>query len=317
MQNNPKIVILAGPTAVGKTDLSIALAKAMGTEIISADSVQIYKKLNIGSAKPTTAEMDGVVHHLIDFVPPTEKYSVSDYARDAKREIRRLHEQGKTPLIVGGTGLYINALLYEMNFGESMGDDDYRKRMEAYAETQGAAALHAKLRQIDPEAAERIHQNNIRRVVRALEINHISGHKAGDFATVPTLTKDYKIYLFGLTRDREKLYARINKRVDLMLMQGLIEEVADLKNMGLDDSFQSMQGIGYKEVLGYLNHLYDYDTMVSLLKQSSRRYAKRQMTWFRRYDILQSIDLEAYQRHDDIVRIILPKINIENEEEVQ
>jgi tRNA dimethylallyltransferase len=313
----PKIVILAGPTAVGKTDLSIALAKAMDTEIISADSVQIYQQLNIGSAKPTAEEMDGVRHHLIDFVPPTEKYSVSDYTRDAKREIKRLHDVGKTPLIVGGTGLYINALLYDMNFGESMGDSEYRQHIETYAKVHGPEALHAKLRQVDPDAAERIHQNNIRRVVRALEINHVSGQKTNDFATVPALTKDYKIYLFGLTRDREKLYARINKRVDLMLMQGLVEEVANLKKMGLDDSFQSMQGIGYKEVLGYLNHLYDYDMMVSLLKQSSRRYAKRQMTWFRRYDILEPIDLEAYQRHDDIVRIILPKINIENEEEVQ
>ena len=312
-----KIIILAGPTAVGKTDLSLALAKTLNTEIISADSVQIYQQLDIGSAKPTKEELSIVPHHLIDFVSPYEAYSVSDYAKDAKKAISRLHDQGKIPVIVGGTGLYINALIYEMDFGESVGDTAYRDQMMLLAEQEGPLFLHDHLKQIDFEAAERIHPNNIRRVVRALEINHVTGRPMGDFSTDLTYTKDYEFFLFGLTRDREKLYSRINKRVDLMLDAGLVEEVSLLKKQGLDDSYQAMQGIGYKEVLGYLNHLYDFDTMVSLLKQSSRRYAKRQLTWFKRYECLIPIDVEAFKCPDDIVQIILSKINIEKEEAVQ
>lgn len=312
-----KIIILAGPTAVGKTDLSISLAKALDTEIISADSVQIYKKLDIGSAKPTLEEMAGVPHHLIDHVSPFDRYSVSEYAEDAKKVISALHKKGKIPLIVGGTGLYINALMYDMDFGEALEDLAYREKMTKLANEKGNEYIHNMLKDVDPQAADRIHANNLKRVIRALEINHVSGQKTGDFANQNTLTKDYEIYLFGLTRSREKLYARINQRVDIMMTLGLVQEVEALKNLGLNDSNQSMQGIGYKEVLGYLNHLYDYDTMVSLLKQSSRRYAKRQMTWFKRYPHLMPIDLEVNTRHEDIVRIILQKINIENEEEVQ
>ena len=312
-----KVVILAGPTAVGKTDLSLALAKALQTEIISADSVQIYEHLNIGSAKPTAEELAMVPHHLIDFISPFNTYSVSDYVKDAKNAIKRLHGQGKIPVIVGGTGLYINALIYEMDFGESIGDAIYRDQMMLLAEREGHLFLHDKLKQIDHEAAERIHPNNIRRVVRALEINHVTGRPMGDFSTDLTYTKDYEFFLFGLTRDREKLYSRINKRVDLMLDAGLVEEVSLLKNQGLNDSYQAMQGIGYKEVLGYLNHLYDFDMMVSLMKQSSRRYAKRQLTWFKRYECLTPIDVEAFKCPDDIVQIILSKINIEKEEDVQ
>jgi len=312
-----KVIILAGPTAVGKTDLSLALAKALDTEIISADSVQIYEQLNIGSAKPTAEERSVVPHHLVDFVSPFEAYSVSDYAKDAKAAIKALHDQGKIPVIVGGTGLYINALIYEMDFGESIGDAAYRDQMMVLAKEKGHAFLHEKLKQIDLEAAERIHPNNIRRVIRALEINHVTGQPMGDFSTDLKYTKDYEFFLFGLTRDREKLYSRINRRVDLMLEAGLVEEVTLLKEQGLDDSYQAMQGIGYKEVLGYLNHLFDFDTMVSLLKQSSRRYAKRQLTWFKRYDCLIPIDVEAFKCPDDIVQIILSKINIEKEEAVQ
>lgn len=303
-----KILVIVGPTAVGKTDISIEVAKALDTEIISCDSVQIYKQLDIGSAKPTTTEMQGVKHHLIDFVEPDQNYSVSEYQRDAKTIISRLHEAGKIPIITGGTGLYVNALLYEMHFGASASDEAYRTSLEAMAESEGNDAVHDLLKKVDFVAAEKIHPNNLRRVIRALEINKVTGQNVGDFTLDPVKTRDYEVILIGLTRNRLKLYARINKRVDLMLEAGLIDEVKKLKSLGLDDSFQSMQGIGYKEVLAYLNGLYDLDTMISLLKQNSRRYAKRQMTWFKRYEDIQWIDLETVSTKEAVVETILSTI---------
>ena len=287
-----KIIVIAGPTAVGKTDLSIALAQKLETEIISADSVQIYKKLDIGSAKPTKDEMADVEHHLIDFVDPKLKFSVSEYEKLAKEEIRCLFSQGKTPIIVGGTGLYINSLIYEMDFGESDSDPEFRAQMEALAEEKGAIAVYEKLKLADPEAAERIHQNNVRRVIRALEIHHITGKATANFALAPQKTEEYEVLLIGLTRPREILYDRINMRVDIMLNNGLLDEVKNLKKYGLDDSFQSMQGIGYKEVLAYLDEKITYRDMVEAIKKGSRHYAKRQMTWFKRYSDIYWLDLQ-------------------------
>ncbi len=303
-----KILVIVGPTAVGKTDISIEVAKALDTEIISCDSVQIYKQLNIGSAKPTPQEMQGVKHHLIDFIEPDQNYSVSEYRRDAKAVISKLHSEGKIPVITGGTGLYVNALLYEMHFGENASDEAYRQSLENKVKIDGNDAVHDLLKQVDPKAAEKIHPNNVRRVIRALEINKVTGKTVGDFTLDPVKTSDYEVVLIGLTRNRLKLYARINKRVDIMLSAGLIEEVENLKKSGLDDSFQSMQGIGYKEVLAYLNGLYDLDTMISLLKQNSRRYAKRQMTWFKRYEETQWVDLEMFSSNEAVVKTILSTI---------
>lgn len=302
-----KVIFLVGPTAVGKTDLSIALAKALDTEIISCDSVQIYKSLNIGSAKPTVEEMAGVKHHLLDFVDPKAPYSVSEYREDALNIIDRLLEAGKVPIVTGGTGLYMNALIYDMDFGHSDSDEVYRAELEKLAETEGGDHLYARLKAIDPEAAERIHPNNVRRVIRALEVNHITGQNMGDFSKDPVLTDRFIPVLIGLKRQRMKLYGRINKRVDIMLEQGLIDEVKNLKSTGLDDSFQSMQGIGYKEVLGYLEGRYDEALMVSVLKQGTRRYAKRQMTWFRRYAQMHWLDLDELSTEkalDEIFRLI-------------
>lgn len=288
-----KIIVIAGPTAVGKTELSIALAKALNTEIISADSVQVYKKLDIGSAKPTQEEMAGIPHHLIDVADPFEPYSVSEYVAATKAEIRRLHDLGKTPVIVGGTGLYINGLVYDMGFGESAADSDFRAALESEAQTFGGEVLYEKLKACDPVAAERIHPNNIKRVIRALEINHITGKPMADFAQDPVQTEDYEVVLFGLSRDRKVLYERIDRRVHMMFEQGLLEEVKSLKNLGLNDSFQSMQGIGYKEVLAYLEGQTTYDAMVDDIQKGSRHYAKRQFTWFKRYPFIQWLDLDT------------------------
>lgn len=300
-----KVIFIIGPTAVGKTDLSIQLAKKLNGEIISADSVQIYKSLNIGSAKPTEEEMEGVKHHLLDFLDPAEEFSVSEYSKMARDKIKELHSQDKQPIVAGGTGLYINSLIYDMDFGETHSNDSYRQALEVLAKEKGVDHVHAMLKEVDPNAAEKIHPNNLRRVIRALEVNHVTGNNMADFANEPRPTDAYEPVLFGLTRSRLKLYGRINKRVDMMFDAGLIEEVKKIKSLGIDDSCQSMQGIGYKEVLDYLNGKYDYETMVSIIKQSSRRYAKRQMTWFRRYKDIHWLDLDAYTCVDDIIDKIL------------
>jgi len=299
-----KVIVLVGPTAVGKTDLSIALAKKLNTEIISADSVQIYKGLDIGSAKPTTEEQCGIIHHLIDYVSPFDAYSVSEYAKQAFSSIDALIERGKIPIVAGGTGLYVNALLYDMNFGESLADVPFRTEMERLAETEGNEAVHLKLRAVDPDAAERIHMNNLRRVIRALEVNHITGKPMADFAVAPQKNEAYQFLVFGLTRPREVLYDRINRRVHLMLQAGLIDEVKSLKSLGLDDSFQSMQGIGYKEVLAYLDGKIAMDRMVEIIQQFSRNYAKRQMTWFKRYEDIIWLDLEVLSTDEAVLKII-------------
>lgn len=301
---NRSVIFLVGPTAVGKTDLSILLAKTLETEIISCDSVQIFKQLDIGSAKPTKDEMAGVPHHLLDFVDPKAEYSVSQYCEDALFQIERLLDEGKIPVVTGGTGLYMNALIYDMDFGKSCSDEAFRAELEAIAERDGGMVLHERLKAVDPDAAERIHPNNVRRVIRALEVNHVTGENMGDFSTDPVLTDRFNPVLIGLKRNRMKLYARINKRVDIMLEQGLLEEVKKLKSMGLDDTFQSMQGIGYKEVLGYLEGRYDEALMSSLLKQSTRRYAKRQMTWFRRYAQMNWLDLDETTKEEAVDKIL-------------
>ena len=287
-----KIIVIVGPTAVGKTDLSIALAKQLNTEIISADSVQIYEGLDIGSAKPSAQEMQGIPHHMIDIVSAKDAFSVSDFLSKATEIIDRLHSQGKIPIVAGGTGLYINSLLFEMDFGESEADEAFREMLSALAESEGKEAVHNRLKEVDPVAAERIHPNNLKRVIRALEINHLTGKPTADFASAPVRTSKYEVLLIGLTRPRESLYERINQRVDIMMAAGLVDEVKKLKKSGLDDSFQSMQGIGYKEVLSYLDGASSYEKMVDEIKQASRNYAKRQMTWFKRYPEIHWIDLE-------------------------
>lgn len=302
------IVILVGPTAVGKTQLSIDLAKELNGEIISCDSMQIYKHFDIGSAKPTVEEMDGIKHYLIDEIDPFTNFSVSDYQQKAKEYIEEIFSKGKLPIITGGTGLYVNSLIYDMDFSNSASDPDYRKQLEQIAEDKGNEFVHEMLKEIDPRSYKTLHFNNLRKVIRALEIHHVTGKTIDDFSTDLKKTSDYDYILIGLTRNRKRLYVRINKRVDLMMEMGLIEEVKKLKEMGLNESNTSMQGIGYKEIIPYLDGKYDYETMISVLKQNSRRYAKRQMTWFRRYDDLHWFDYDLFEDHESIKQAIIKLI---------
>ena len=308
MMNKKTIVIVAGPTAVGKTGITIDLAKELNGEIISADSMQIYKHFDIGSAKPTKEEIGDVKHYLIDEIDPNDTFSVSDYREQAQKYIDEIIAKGKVPIITGGTGLYLNALMYNMDFSEAVKNEDLRKKLEIVAEEQGAEALYNQLKELDPSSAKRIHVNNVRKVIRALEVIMTTGKGINDFSTGPEENDEYNIILIGLTRNRKKLYARINKRVELMVDAGLLEEVKNLKEMGLSDDCQAMRGIGYKEVVPYLNGLYSKEQMISLIKQNSRRYAKRQMTWLRRYKNLKWFDYEDYNDYNGIKREIISYI---------
>lgn len=292
--NKPKVIIIGGPTAVGKTKTSIELAKQLNGEIISADSMQIYKYMDIGSAKPSMIERDGIAHHLLDFVSPLESFSVSDFKRLAEETIEDIHARGKVSIVVGGTGLYINSLLYEMDFSEVSDDNEARRSLERFALNEGNEALHHRLHLLDPDSASRIHPNNVKRVIRAIEIASNSEAGMKDFKTdlVPNLKYDF--YLMALTGDREKLYDRINLRVLDMFNNGLVEELIFLKNMGLDDSFTAMKGIGYKEIFPYLEGQISLDQAINEIQQNTRRYAKRQLTWFKRYQDLKWYDVDQY-----------------------
>lgn len=278
-----KLLVLAGPTGVGKTELSINLAKKLNGEIISADSMQIYKYMDIGSAKVTKEEMDGVCHHLIDVVEPDKEFSVSEYKDLGTEAINEILEKGKLPMIVGGTGLYINSLTCNMNFSETEKDEEYRKELESIAKEKGNIYVHEMLKDIDMESYKNIHANNLKRVIRALEVYKLTGEPFSSYNAGDSFYEsDYDIYFYVLTMDREKLYERINKRVDIMMEKGLLEECIKLKEMGYTSSMQSMQGIGYKEILYYLEGKISLEEAIDKVKQGSRNYAKRQLTWFRR-----------------------------------
>ncbi len=295
-----KIIVIAGPTAIGKTALSVNLANRLNAEIISADSMQIYQNMNIGTAKITNDEMGGIQHYLIDCVSPFDNYSAFEYKTDATYAIREIYSKNKLPIIVGGTGLYINSLLYEMDFGNKISNSDLRNKLQEIADNRGVDHLHNYLHKIDPDAAQTIHPNNVKKIIRAIEINVLTGKNTKNFSSDPIKNKDYEFILIALTMNRTKLYAKINKRVDLMIKNGLIEEVKKLKLMGLDSSNQSMQAIGYKEVLKYLSDEYDYETLVKTIKLNSRRYAKRQLTWFRRYNDLKWVNVDKFSNLEDL-----------------
>ena len=277
-----KILVLAGPTGVGKTELSINLAKRLNGEIISADSMQIYKYMDIGSAKVTEEEMKGVKHHLIDVVNPGKEFSVSDFKDYGEKALKEIYAKGKLPMIVGGTGLYINSLTCNMNFTESEKDDDYRKELDSLAEEKGNIYVYELLKDIDPISYKNIHPNNRKRVIRALEVYKLTGQPFSSYNAGEKLyDSNYDIHFYVLTMNREKLYERINKRVDIMMDKGLLDECIKLKEMGYISSIQSMQGIGYKEILYYLEGKISLENAVDMIKQGSRNYAKRQLTWFR------------------------------------
>ena len=281
--NQPSLVILTGPTAVGKTDLSIALAKKIGGEIISADSMQVYRHMDIGSAKITPEQMSGVPHHLIDILEPAEEFNVVSFQQLAKQAMDGIYERGNIPIVTGGTGFYIQALLYDIDFTDNDEDTELRKSLEETAQTQGSEALYDRLRQIDPESCEIIHANNIKRVIRAIEFYEKTGMKISEHnKTQRQNSSPYNFTYFVLNDDREKLYERIEDRVDAMLEQGLVEEVRRLAAMGCTSEMVSMQGLGYKEILNYLDGQTTLDEAVYLIKRDTRHFAKRQLTWFRR-----------------------------------
>ena len=278
-----KILVIGGPTAVGKTELSIELAKILNGEIISADSMQIYKYMDIGSAKVSKEEMNGVVHHLIDVVDPSINFSVADYKEQGEKVINEILSRGKLPIIVGGTGLYINSLTCNMNFTEAEKDEEYRKELDKLANEYGNNYIHEMLKDIDPISYKEIHANNRKRVIRALEVYKLTGKPFSSYNAGEDFYKsEYDVYYYVLTMDREKLYERINLRVDIMMEKGLLEECIKLKEMGYTSSMQSMQGIGYKEILYYLEGDVKLQEAIDMIKQGSRNYAKRQLTWFRR-----------------------------------
>ena len=280
--NKPKVIVICGPTASGKTALSIELAKKINGEIISCDSMQIYKYMDIGTAKPTLEEQKEVKHHLIDFVEPNQRYSVAEYKKDAEKSIEEILSKGKTPIIVGGTGLYVDSLIYGIEYPEIELDEEYRKQLEKEIEEKGLESLYNKAKEIDSKAMEKISPNDKKRIMRVVEIYKATG-KTKTEQEIESRTHevkyDYKV--FAIKMDREKLYERINKRVDLMVKKGLIEEVQNILKK-YDKFPTAMQGLGYKEVVEYLDGKTTKEEMIDKIKMETRRYAKRQLTWFKK-----------------------------------
>ncbi|WP_368487416.1 tRNA (adenosine(37)-N6)-dimethylallyltransferase MiaA [Clostridium sp. BJN0013] len=300
------LFILAGPTAVGKTDISIEVAKKINGEIISADSMQIYKYMNIGSAKTTKEEMQGIPHHLIDIVEPQENFNVSKYKNLAEKTIENIYSKNKFPMLVGGTGLYINSLIYNYGFTGAKVDVNYRKYLESLAEAQGREYVHSLLKNIDSISYERLYPNDLKRVIRALEVYKLTGKTISEFNSRDNLYNiPYRIYYFVLNMDRIKLYERINKRVDLMIKKGLIDEVKNLKSMGYTKDMQSMKGIGYKEIIRYLEGEISLDEAIYLVKKGSRNYAKRQLTWFRKDERVIWVNKDEFTSNREIVNYII------------
>ena len=300
------IIILTGPTAVGKTALSIALAKAIDGEIISADSMQVYKQMDIGSAKITKDEMEGVPHHLVDVLDPQEGFDVCRFQSMAKEALAGIYERGRVPIVVGGTGFYIQALLYDIDFTETEEDTAYRRELSELARTKGNHALHEMLKQVDPESAEAIHENNVKRVIRALEFYQETGEKISSHNEQQRLHESpYQFCYFVLTDDRKTLYDRIDERVDLMLEQGLVAEVQALKEQGCRADMVSMKGLGYKEILAYLDGQISLEEAVYIIKRDTRHFAKRQLTWFRRERDVIWLDRQAYQDEASILEAML------------
>ncbi|KHF38647.1 tRNA (adenosine(37)-N6)-dimethylallyltransferase MiaA [Halalkalibacter okhensis] len=276
-----QLIVIVGPTAVGKTALSINLAKKYKGEVISGDSMQVYKGMDIGTAKVTAEEQEGVRHHLIDILDPIEPFSVAEFQDRCIPLISEINDNGHTPLLVGGTGLYVNAITKQYQFESIPTDERYRKELEQLVTKIGNEQLHNRLKQVDPNAAQLIHPNNVRRVIRALEVTHVTGRPFSDQQLEEKEEESpYSLALIGLTMEREMLYERINKRVDLMMEEGLLEEARSLYDRGIRDC-QSVQAIGYKELYTYFDGLMSLEGAVESLKQNSRRYAKRQLTWFR------------------------------------
>ena len=278
-----KLVVLTGPTAVGKTKLSIELARRIGGEIISADSMQVYKHMDIGSAKIRPEEMEGIPHFLVDELEPSEEFNVVVFQQKTKQYMQEIYERGHIPILVGGTGFYIQAVLYDINFSEDDNNHQIREELETLARDKGAEYMHEELKKIDPASADSIHANNVKRVIRALEYYKLTGQKISEHNEEQRQNESpYDFSYFVLNDHRELLYERIDKRVDEMVTEGLVEEVTRLKELGYDRSYVSMQGLGYKEIFSYLEGEISLAEAIYIIKRDTRHFAKRQITWFKR-----------------------------------
>ena len=304
------LIVLTGPTAVGKTSLSIALAKAVDGEIISADSMQVYKYMNIGTAKITEEEKCGIPHFLIDELEPDEEFNVTIFKNKVMGYIKDIKSRGKVPIIVGGTGFYIQSVIYDINFNEYGDDSNVRKKYEAMAETIGKSKLHKKLALVDREYADSVSENNVKKVVRALAFFEMTGEKLSEHnKRERERSSPFDFAYFVLTMDRKKLYERIDKRVDLMFDMGLVEEVKALMAKGYDKSLVSMQGIGYKEVIDYLNGKTSLEECIDIIKRDTRHFAKRQLTWFKREKVVTYIDKDEFGTEDKCLKEMLRVYN--------
>jgi tRNA dimethylallyltransferase len=299
------VVVIIGPTASGKTKLSIELAKIVNGEIVSADSMQIYKYMDIGTAKPDEKEREGIKHYLIDEVNPDQEFSVARFKELALKYINEIIKKGKVPIVTGGTGLYINSLIYNLEFSDTICDWDLRNKLAKEALEKGNEYIHNMLKEIDPVAAQKIHMNNVKRVIRAIEVytytnKPISVHQEESRRNPP----EHNFILIGITMDRQKLYDRIDKRVDLMFENGLVKEVEKLVEMGYDKSTIAMQGLGYKEILAYLKKEMTLDEAIEILKRDTRRYAKRQITWFKKLENIFWINVDELASQEKIFKNI-------------
>lgn len=289
--DKPPLLVLAGPTAIGKTRLSIEIAKRYGCEIISGDSMQVYRGMDIGTAKITQEEMQGVPHHMIDICEPTYPFSVAEFQDRVRTLAEDIHGRGAVPFIVGGTGLYIESVCYDFQFGSVESDESFREEQRRFLEEFGEEALHGRLRLVDPSSADRLHPRDTRRVIRALEVAHVSGRTLSEHLAEQKKDSPYSLCIVGLTTDRKILYNRIEDRIDAMLEAGLVEEVRGLLDRGVTRHHVSMQGLGYKEIAAYLEGEISYGDAVELLKRDTRRFAKRQLSWFRHMKDIEWIEL--------------------------
>ncbi len=307
MQKKP-LVVLTGPTAVGKTKASIELAKSIGGEIISADSMQVYRYMDIGSAKISKEEMEGVPHYLVDVLDPREDFHVVKFQEMAKSAMEEIYSHGHIPILVGGTGFYIQALVYDIDFTNKDEDTSIRRKLETFADQEGLTALHERLRKVDPKSAELIHTNNKKRVIRALEFFEQTGKPISEHNEVEKSKKSpYDFRYFVLTDDRQRLYNRIDQRVDLMIEKGLVEEVKGLRQMGCKKDMVSMQGLGYKEILEYLDGDTSLEEAIYKIKRDTRHFAKRQLTWFRRERQVIWLNKESYQTEAALIEDMIRK----------
>jgi tRNA dimethylallyltransferase len=305
-----KIIVIVGPTAVGKTHVSVELAKKLNTEVISADSMQIYKGMDVGTAKITEEEKCGIIHHMIDIVNPDEDYSVSEFKNDAENIIDNLLIKNKIPVITGGSGLYVNSLIYDLDFSNAKSNEKLREYYTYYYKEHGEDALYDKLMKIDPASAEKIHKNNVKRVIRALEVYDITGKKFSDINTdIRKESNKYDCILIGLSMERKVLYERINQRVDEMLSNGLAEEVKTLIENGYDKNLVSMRGIGYKEIIDYIEGNTDLEETTYILKRNTRRFAKRQYTWFLKDKKVKWFSMDNLDGIDNTIKNILKYIS--------